>query len=280
MKIGMLDMEVFNNRGLNTVGSSRIRGRWMRKYCPEIVEFKNGSHYDAVIFQKAYYFEYMRQFKGIKIFDICDPDWMEGRPITEVCELCDAITVPTQALKDFICQVTDKPILVIPDRIDPEEHIPVKPTHEGKARSVVWFGYSTNQIVLDQCVEALKGMGLSLVVISDRPYRQADVNIKYDYNTINEELIKHDIVLMPDYKTDRRHKFKSSNKTLTSWSLKMPVASTPEDLIRFMDPDERNKECEKRYNEVMTNHHVRLSGPEYLDLINKLIEEKKQNGTK
>ena len=270
MKIAMLDMEKYDNRRPNTVGSSRIRGAWVRKYCPEIEEFKTGVKYDVVIYQKAYFKEHMKRFNGIKIFDICDPDWMDGRPITELSELVDAFTVPTEALKEFIQQVTDKPVVVIPDRIDPEEHTPAKEEHIGRARSVVWFGYSSNQVVLEQCLIALKSMLLSLVVISERPYREADVNVAYNYETLNEELTKHDIVLMPDFKQDRRHKFKSPNKTLTSWALKMPVATNPEELEVFLNQDSRTAEAEEKYKEVMEKHHVKLSGPQYLELIEQL----------
>ena len=274
LKIAMLDMEKYDNRRENQVGSSRIRGRWVRKYCPEIEEFYDGVKYDAVIYQKAYYKKHMEQFKGVKIFDLCDPDWMDGRPITELTELVDAFTVPTKAMQDFISQLTDKPVVIIPDRIDPEEHTPVKEQHIGKARSVVWFGYSSNQVVLEQTLIPLKDMLLSLAVISERPYRNADINIDYKYETLNEELIKHDIVLLPDFTKDRRHKFKSPNKTLTSWALKMPVATTPEELERFMNPDERTKEVEMRYNEVIEKHHVKQSGPQYLDLIDQIIKTK------
>lgn len=274
MKIAMLDMERFDNRKKDSVGSSRIRGRWVRKYCPEIEEFKNGVHYDAVIYQKAYYDDHMRAFKGIKIFDLCDPDWMEGRPITEVAELVDAFTVPTQAMKDFIGKLTDKPIVVIPDRIDPDEHTPIRDEHFGKARSVVWFGYSTNQPVLEQTLIPIRSKLLSLVVISDRPYREADVNVAYNYATLNEEIIKHDMVLLPDFSKDARHRFKSNNKTLTAWALKMPVATNPDELERFMNPEERAKEVETRYSEVMGIYHVRQSGPQYLELINQLFAER------
>ena len=274
LKIAMLTMEAAENRRPNTVGSSRIRGRWVMKYMPQIVDFKAGFHYDAVIYQKAYFHEHMKQFKGVKIFDICDPDWMDGRPITEVAQLVDAFTVPTAPLRDFLVQITDKPVIIIPDRIDPEEHTPVKEEHIGKARSVVWFGYSTNQVVLDQCLIYLQQKLLQLVVISDRPYADADVNVKYDYATLNEEMIKHDMVIMPDYKTNLRHSFKSPNKTLTSWALKMPVAVTPEDIARFMDPEERQKEADLRYQEVMTTWHCRESGPQYIDLIADILKKK------
>ncbi len=242
----------------------------MMKYCPEIVPFQNGHDYDAVIYQKAYYREHMDRFEGIKIFDICDPDWLDGRPVTEVAERVDAFTVPTEALKNFLTQITDKPVVVIPDRIDPEEHAPVKERHIGKARSVVWFGYSTNQIVLDKAVVFLQNEMLQLVVISDRNYRDADVNIPYNFDTLNDELIKHDMVLMPDFKTNYRHSFKSNNKTLTAWALKMPVATGPEDILKFLKEEERTKESEMRYNEVMTQYHVKQSGPQYLDLIRQI----------
>lgn len=270
MNIAMLTMEQHENRRVNSVGSSRIRGRWMMKYCPEIVPFKNGHDYDAVIYQKAYYQEHLRGFKGIKIFDICDPDWLDGRPIQEVAELVDAFTVPTPALQTFLQQITDKPVVVIPDRIDPDEHAPVKEHHFGKARSVVWYGYSSNQVVLDKAIVFLQAQNLSLVVVSERNYHQADVNVPYDYATINDELIKHDMVLLPDYKANYRHSFKSNNKTLTAWALKMPVATGPEDILRFMDAEERNKEADLRYNEVMTTYHVKQSGPQYLELIKQI----------
>lgn len=278
MKIGMLDMEKYENRRLDTVGSSRIRGRAMRRYCPQIEEFRNGTEYDAVIYQKAYYDEHMRKYKGIKIFDLCDPDWMDGRPITELADLVDAFTVSTQPLKDFISQLTDKPIVVIPDRIDPDEYTAAKQEHIGKARSVVWFGYSSNQVVLEQVLNPLKSKLLALVVISERPYREADTNITYNQGTLAEEITKHDMVILPDFSRDRRHKFKSPNKKLVSWALKMPVAATLDDLERFMDPVEREKEAEARYNEVITGHHVKDSGPQYLKLIEEIINLKKKRG--
>lgn len=270
MRIAMLDMEKFDNRKFNSVGSSRIRGRWMRKYCPQIEEFSNGIRYDAVIYQKAYYFTHMKRFEGIKIFDMCDPDWLEGRKVVEVSEMVDAFTVTTQAIHDFIVQLTDKPVIIIPDRIDPDEHVPVKEEHYGKARSVIWYGYSSNQVALDQCMIPIRDRLLSLAVASERGYREADINIIYDYSTINEEIIKHDMVILPDYSHDKRHRYKSNNKTLSAWALKMPVATSPEDLDRFMDPVARTEEANMRYNYVIKECHSKDSGPQYLELINSL----------
>lgn len=274
MKIGYITMEKYENRGLNKVGSSRIRGRWVMKYCKQIEEYQLGVKYDAMIYQKAYWDEHMRLFDGIKIFDMCDPDWLDGRPLAELASLVDGFTVSTQALKEYIEQIVDKPVLVIPDRIDPEEHLAVKQKHVGKARSVVWFGYSQNFPVLDQCVDLLRAKGLQLVVISDGRYYQADVNIPYDYETLHEEIIKHDIVLMPSYPGNYRHKFKSNNKTLTAWALKMPVAKEVPDLDFLMDMNNRQSVVDQNYEKIMTEYHVMRSGLEYVDFIKKIVDNK------
>lgn len=275
----MLTMEQFENRKKDSVGSSRIRGSWMMKYCPEITPFKLGKHYDVMIYQKAYWDDHMRAFDGIKIFDICDPDWLDGRPITEVADLCDAFTVPTQRLHDFLVQITDKPVVVIPDRIDPDVHFPIKQHHLGKLRTVVWFGYGQNQSVLEPVVNALEGYGIQLVVISDRSYPRASVNIKYNYQTIYEDLVKYDAVLLPNIGQDNfRFSFKSNNKTLTSWAIGMPVIAELDDLERFADPEERRKESDKRLMEVVDKWHVKESGKQYLDLIDKISTLKKREG--
>lgn len=267
MRIAMLTMEQYENRRENSVGSSRIRGNWVQKYCKDIVPFKNGGRYDAVIYQKAYWKTHMEEFKGIKIFDLCDADWLDGRPIREVLQLCDAFTVTTKPLQKYLKQMTDKPVIIIPDRIDPEAHVPVKEVHAGSLRTVVWFGYSSNQVVLDQVANYLQGKGIQLVVISDRKYRDADINIKYNYESINQDLIAYDAAILPPYTKNIKFTYKSNNKTLTCWALKLPVIHEIPDLERFNDPEERKKEAEDRYKEVIENYHVRDSGPEYVKLI-------------
>ena len=102
MKVGFITMEKFENRQLNSVGSSRIRARWVYKYWKEAEEWKTGHKYDAVVFQKVYWRDYMKKFKGIKIFDICDPDWLDNRPVMEAIGLCDAVATSSPNLRDYI----------------------------------------------------------------------------------------------------------------------------------------------------------------------------------
>ena len=74
MKIGILTFEQFHGR--KDIGSSRIRAKWVINHWPEAEEFVFGQKYDVVIYQKAYWLEHAQEFKGLKILDICDADFL------------------------------------------------------------------------------------------------------------------------------------------------------------------------------------------------------------
>lgn len=272
--VGIITMEKVENRKINSVGSSRIRARWLLNYWPEAEEWTMGRKYDVVIFQKAYFKKLAEEFKGIKIFDICDPDWLDPRPVFEMISYCDAVTVPTQPLADFLKKMTKKPVYIIPDRVNLDEIKYVKFEHKGKAKNAVWFGYSSNLKYITRTFDFLHGKGLSLTLISDEQLDHLETPlqyrfIKYRYETINEEVIKADFVLMPDTADpDGRLKYKSNNKIIQSWAWGMPVAKTPDEINRFMDGEERQKESEARLKEVAEKYDVRLSVEEYRKVIN------------
>src|SRR4030042_325192 len=140
MKCGIYTFEIYH--GKKDIGSSRIRGHWLAKYWEDAEIMKLGEHYDVVIFQKAYDIEFAKYFKGIKILDLCDPDWMHWQfPIKEMIEECDAITTSTQALADYITTITEKPVMYIADRLDLES-LKEKITHRGEFISAVWLSYT------------------------------------------------------------------------------------------------------------------------------------------
>src|SRR3990167_883805 len=144
MKIAFCTMEKFDNRVRDSVGSSRIRGNWLIKYWPEAEEYVIGKEYDVIIFQKVYWKQMMTNFKGMKILDICDPDWLENKPVFEYIDLAQATVVSAPALAEYMKKLRPEAnILCIPDRIDLDLH-KRKEKHEGPARKVVWYGYSTN----------------------------------------------------------------------------------------------------------------------------------------
>ena len=277
MKVGILLFE--QRHGKKYIGSSRIRGHWLAKYWDEAEIFQQGGKYDVVIFQKVYWLQYARAFKGIKILDICDPDWLDTVPVVEMIDNCDGVTTSTEMLAKEIKNFTDKPVKFIPDRQDLEFHN-IKKQHKGRATKVIWFGYSHNQNVLDPTIGFLRKHKLQLTVLSNYnpPYMKADKNLKYDWEDpefdFNRIITNHDIVLLP--KDNRpKGKFKSKNKTYTSWALVMPVATTPEELLRFLDPIERQKEVEKRLKEVREEYDVKLSVQEFKDFINQFNEKRR-----
>lgn len=283
MKVGILTMESYEHRQKGSVGSSRIRGEWLLNHWPDAEPFHIGQQYDAIIFQKAYWPEYLRSFKGVKIFDLCDPDWMEGKPVTECLEECDYVTTSTVALRDFVQTITKKPVECVPDRVDLSEHIGKK-EHKGKAKKAVWFGYHHNQKTIDQCLSTLARLGLQLTVISDMPYYPESkvqgiddewikanvINMKYDYATLCQDLIHSGDMLINPRLEEGRFKFKSNNKSVTAWALGIPVASNADDMEVFMDAEERIKEAEKNLAIVRDEYDVKQSVSRYNEIIESL----------
>ena len=276
MRIAISTMEKFDNRVTDSVGSSRIRGSWLIKYWPEAEEYYIGHKYDVMIFQKVYWPNMLDAFEGIKIMDICDPDWVEGKPVLEYVDKCDATVVSTPALRDYMLKFRPKAkIICIPDRVDLSVHEPYKKKrHEGIAKTLVWFGYNHNSHYLFKTFEHIIPKGLELTIISDQPfnpptqYSELKVkNIPYAYPGVHREIPKYDMVLMPETNDDLRGKFKSNNKTLTAWALGMQVVKVTADLNRVMGPTERQKEADKRIKEIKEKWDVKISVQEYKDLI-------------
>jgi len=265
--------------GQKDIGSSRIRGHWLVKYWPELEVYKYGKKYDFLIFQKAYLLELAEKFDGIKIVDICDPDWVELQPIREMIGFCDAVTCPTEPLAEVFRNLTDKPVVVISDRMD-LEHYREKKQHRGRAREVVWHGYAHNSYALKKTVRTLLRLNLKLSIISNEYVSVAGEEgyegrrleerwTKWELSTFNKEFIKSDIFLNPvGWRPNDR--FKSNNRELTAWALGMPVARTAEDLERLMDPVERQKEADRNLREVREKYDVRQSVGEFKRLIEEL----------
>lgn len=263
MKIGFVLMDSYWQK--KGIGSSRIRGRWVIKYLNgienvEAEEFIQGVQYDVIVFQKAYWKEMARAFKGMKILDICDPDWLDGAEVVSFCRDMDFITVPTEGMKEAISAFTDKPIHVIPDGEDfgvlPEPKI-----HEGRAKSVVWFGYSGNMDTLYPTFYSLKKLGLILKVVSDGHLNTSECkveNIRWEEETCDEEYQRADFALLPE-KKGGRFKYKSDNKTIHSMALGLPVAKTKEELERFMEEGDRILESKTKLQQVRNENSVELS---------------------
>ncbi len=276
MKIGIHTFERQEGKAKDSAGSSRIRARWLIKYWPEAEEFIQGADYDFIIYQKSYWCEHAKAFKGFKIFDLCDPDWMHfGYRTKEMIEEVDVITTSTEPLAETIRKFTDKPVVCVPDRLDLEKH-KEKKVHSGDAKSVVWFGYSTGFTLLNSAVTAIDNLGLELIVISNAGFvlpshyqnRIELTNYPWTLETVNKDIIKGDILLNP--KSDKtKWKYKSNNKTLTAWALGVPVAKNVSELKKFIKEEARIEESKKRLIEIKEKYDVKLSVKQYKEIISK-----------
>lgn len=275
MKVGFVTFEKADNRRYNSTGSSRIRARWVAKYWDEAEEWKLGKNYDVWIFQKVYWEEMMAQVDGIKILDMCDPDWYERKDVMKYVDMADAVTTSTHALADYIKRYfPNKIIRCIPDRVDLEEHKPIKTEHAEKITSAVWFGYAHNFRYLEDALSHLMERDIAFTMIADTgiklglPHKKLKFEFKqYNYEKIHSMLIQHDVCILPMRRPDYRGQFKSNNKVLTSWALGLPVIEYPKDFDRLATKQARETEAKDKLNEVAEKWDVRQSVDEYKKLI-------------
>lgn len=257
-------------------GSTKIRVNNLIKYWPEADLYKYGENPDVLIFQKVYMqadYKFHKSFKGKKILDICDPDWLDNQAIKETVDNVDAVTVPTEALAEFIRQLTDKPVVVIPDRHDVELFNKPK-KHYGEAKKLVWYGYKQNAELLKGALGYIQRNGFELTVISNDMPNLGDFDYKFvkHHDTeqeFMEELQKHDICILPEGNRPE-DRFKSNNKTTKAWLCGLPVAQTAEDIERLTGAENRQKEATECYNKAIKEYNCKLSVQEMKELIEKL----------
>lgn len=276
MKVSIIPFEKYHHRPQGSIGSSMIRAKWLAEKWPEASIWHNGDAFDALILQKVYWLDMIKDFQGPKILDMCDPDWMRseetGCKIKELEEHLDAITTSTDELRDVLKKIVKIPVVTVPDRIN-FDYFTIPKKHTERAKSVVWFGYYHKaKEVLNQVMHSLKERDLSLYVVSnseffpDNDYGVEVSNIKWEPHNAFMDIQSGDFVINPPSPFgDLR--FKSNNKTLIAWALGMPVVNVAEDLDRFLDPAERQKESELRLAEVHKDWDIELSIKQYQDLI-------------
>lgn len=273
--------EQFHNK--KGVGSTLIRVHNLIKYWPEAGLYKYGEKADALIFQKIYAtpdYDFPIAYKeGIKILDICDPDWLDGHQIKRTVDGMDGVVVPTETLKEFLSQLTTKPIKIIRDRFDLEK-IPTAKYHSGKAKKIVWFGYAHNAETVRMAMSTIKDRGYEFTIIANEDprwpsnYIQSKYHyVKYSEETFFKDLQEHDIVLFPKglRPVDR---FKSENKTIKAWLAGMPVAKDLADLKAFDEAEIRNREGREKRQFAIKNYDCKISVSEYKAFIKELQDAK------
>ena len=281
--VGFVTFEQYHRKA--NIGSTRIRCDWLINNWENAERYFIGKDYDVMIYQKAYWVEHAKRFDGVKILDICDADWLSwGYDIKAMIDAVDAISCSTQAIAEVLVNTTDKPIWIIPDRLDFDEETPIK-EHVGDLKKVVWFGYQHNQSQLIHALPALQKRKLELIVLSEKPYVMPSggkgleiKNLPWSKDHWKNDIIKGDVVLCPNDKKGR-FKFKSDNKIIQSWALGMPVASIDSDLDKYLTEQARKEEADKRLKEVQERYNVKDSVKEYQQLIQSIYESRAKNKT-
>lgn len=278
--VRFITFQQFHNK--HNIGSTYIRVTQLLKYWAEAGIYRYGENPDTMIFQKVYCgldYKFPANFKGKKILDICDPDWLQGRVfIKETVDAVDAVTCPTPALQKFIQQLTDKPVVVIKDRFD-IELIPEPKQHTGDARTVVWFGYRHNAELLKPAMKLLDELKLKLIIIADddpipeqwsvRERKDFYTFIKYSEETFYQEIQKADFAVLP-LGSRPQDAFKSENKTVKAQLAGLPVAKDADDVRRYMKAKERQLFIDNDYVNIKQEYDVRKSVKEMQELIENL----------
>lgn len=279
----------FHNK-VPPAGSTNIRVIQLLKYWPEAKLYKYGENPDVLIFQKVYMaqdYQFPAHFKGTKILDLCDPDWLNGMSgIKATIDVVDAVTCSSQGLVDFVKQMTDKPVVLIPDRFDLSP-LPKPKEHVAEAKTVVWFGYRHNVDSLKYAMPLLNELGLYLIVISDDDpmpwqwipgeagdvYRRSKYQfVKYDEKTIYRHLQLADFAVLP-YGTRPVDPFKSNNKTVKAILAGLPVAHDADQVRSFVNPGVRRDYMEAHYSDTIEEYDVKKSVQQYKELIAELKGE-------
>jgi hypothetical protein len=239
-------------------------------------KYVHGKKYDNIIFQQTFWKEMAELFEGPKIIDICDPDWLiRSIDFIETGNLVHAITCSSEELTRLVkSYFPDKIVEHVPDRLAFERFPHSRSSHLHKARKAVWFGYIHNaHEVLEQLLPAIREHDLELRIIADSPYSKndgiLDVHpefIKYEHDTVNNFIAEADMLLNP-VSEKAYFKYKSNNKSVTAWRLGVPVAVSPEDIARLMDPDERNREIAVKQPIVEKEYNIVQSAVQYENII-------------
>ncbi len=281
-QIGILPFSHFGGKN-KIVGSSFLRAAGVANNAIDFEIWKQGKKYDGLIFQKVYWREMMQLFKGPKILDFCDPDWLNGVVnIMETGALVDAITCSSKALTEAVKKFFPNKIVVhVPDRLDFGIYPAPKTQHNEVVKKVVWFGFIHNAYeTLEQFSTVIKEYNLELTIIADCPYEQKDAifelqpeYIQFRHDTVYAIIRDHDVVLNPR-SSKVSFKYKSNNKSVISWKLGLPVAETADQLMRFFELKERIKEVEEKQSLVTQQYNITSSIDQYRSIFEEIKRTK------
>lgn len=277
MKTAILSFQNYHGRKIGGIGSSTIRCDWLCDADDSFIRWKHGIAYDRLILQKVYWDDLCEDFKGKKILDVCDPDWLAGAiDIVALSKKVDAITTSTEELRDEIRPYVTCPVIHVPDRINFDMLPARKEIENKKAKTAVWFGYMQNgKHILNIILETIAEAKLDLLVVSNNSFQPLNdlgvhiQNVEWQPQSAWQEIQRGDFVINPQFEHSL-FRFKSNNKTIISYALGLPVANDADDVTRLCDPEERKKDLQKADEWLKRDYDIRLSGKQYNEIFEKL----------
>lgn len=277
-QFGILPFSHFDGAD-KVVGSSFLRAEGIVNSANDFELWKHGKKYDGLIFQKVYWKEMMQVYKGPKILDLCDPDWINGHiNLVELAQMVDAITCSSKALTDTVEKLLPgKMVCHVPDRLDFRLYPAAREEHKEIVKRIVWFGFIHNaHETLNQFGNVIRKYNLKLTIIADRPYSQEDAIydlkpefIPFNHSTAYAIMQNHDVVLNPR-SAKLSFKYKSNNKSVISWKLGLPVAETADQLIKYFSLDERIREVAKKQLLVTQQYNITRSIDQYRSIFKEI----------
>lgn len=272
--ISILSWQNYHGRKPGSIGSSVIRADWLIAADDRFKAWKHGVGYDALILQKVYWKDLMQDFKGPKILDVCDPDWLDGKcNIAELSTMVNAITTSSEELKAEIDPYAQCPVIHVPDRINFDMLPSPKKISSARPQTLVWYGYINNaRRTLDQVLESIAGMGLDLLVVANDKYEPMNdygvniENVLWEPGKAWQEIQRGDIVLNPRL-FEAKYRFKSNNKTVIAQALGLPVATTIDELELLMDEQGRI-DAMKKANIILPGYDIKKSAEQYIEILN------------
>ncbi len=252
--------------GASSVGapyraSERIRCDWIAPHIPadKYVPGQPVFGYDVAIWVKV---APTGKLAPIQILDVCDPAWKVcPEDFRQTTNFIDAVTMPTQAAKDECAAFMGDflPTFIVRDGHDFDWY----PRPEKTGRKYVWFGYSHNFQFASTMVKTRNPDDVSVVTNTDVGFGHwtPHVNDYLAYQKIGESRV----ALLP---TDES-RLKSNNRDITAWALGLAVAKDMEDLERFEEPGEIEKDV-AAHQELLQEHSAQKAAEEMRKVIGAL----------
>ncbi len=234
----------------------------IRRYLPFDFElYKENTHYDIVIFQKAMLMEDQilaknLKEKGVKIIFDANVNYYEingeyisagSKPTLEQREaaiymtrLADYVIADSIYIRDK-AKKYNKNVIYIPDNIDFDHFKYVKEHKYKKPIRLMWSGYALKSVHLLLIKEVLEKLSLKrdiiLYIISEKgTYYKEEIRrincpvewVEYNYNTFPQDLLKGDIIISPRYLCNEYDKGHTSLKILVGMALYIPPVASPQ----------------------------------------------------